>query len=396
MRQFTLILLLILLAFQTFAQVNDLTNSLNRFSYNLYEQVKEDTSNLFISPLSVYSALLMLYAGANKETKKEFEQVFHIQNKKTVNTTNLFIKSLTKWRDKTNFIKITNAVWIQENLALHQAYQNHITQNYNSELRSVNFMQKDKAVQLIKEWTKAQTNGRISNSIKENDLNKDTKLILSNAIYFIGKWSAEFDKDLTKADVFYSADKKTEKIEFMHKKEYLDYYENNNFQFISKTYEGFDKSFCIILPKKRYGLKAVEGKLLNSTLESIFDKTSCRQVKFSIRKFKLESNYQLKEALIKLGLKKTFSPAADFSGIAVDEPIMLNYFKHQTFIEINEEKTEAAAVSTIGTLAGFAGRKKLKSKIFKADHPFIFMIVDTKTKAIIFIGRYVQAKSLRY
>jgi serpin B len=144
------------------------------------------------------------------------------------------------------------------------------------------------------------------------------------------------------------------------------------------------------LPKTRYGLTDIENELTNSTIHTILNNTNYLQVRLTIPKFKLETNYSLIEPLKKLGLDKAFKPEADFSGITTEEPLMINKVNHKAYIKIDEEKTEAAAATIIAMMTGSAGGSMPKPKIFKADHPFTFMIIDNKTKGIIFIGRYAR------
>ena len=178
----------------------------------------------------------------------------------------------------------------------------------------------------------------------------------------------------------------------MHKTEYLNYFENGDFQFISKKYSGYDKSFCIFLPTKGFDISEFEAKLCNKLIDSVFKKCSNTQVDLSMPKFKLETNYSLKESLMKLGLKVAFTDYADFSGISLESSLKVSNVNHKAYIEVNEEETEAAAVTAITMTASSPGGSMPKPKIFKADHPFIFMIIDNNTKVIIFIGRYVQSK----
>jgi serpin B len=392
MRQFAILIILLLTTISSNAQIDKLTESLNSYSINLYSQLKTDTKNLFISPLSSYYALLVGYEGAKNETKKEFENVLHIDNYEDLSEFAIFSDRLSTWSNSSNYLNISNAIWIQKDFSIKTDYKSNITKKYSSTIKTVDFKQTINASNEINHWITVNTNGLIKNIISPNDINDSTRLIISNAIYFIGKWDREFDNKLTKPDDFYSVDKSKSEIDFMNKIEYLSYYENKDFKFISKPYQGDDKSFCIILPKMRYGLVDVEKELTNYTIDKILNNSNYLPVRLAIPKFKLEADYSLIEPLKKLGLHRAFNTTkADFSGITIDEPLMINEVTHKTYIEINEERTEAVAATTITSVLGGAdGRAKPKPKIFKADHPFAFMIIDNKTKGIIFIGRYVR------
>lgn len=390
MKRHTILIFLIFVAISANSQIDKLTKSLNDYSFDLYGQIKSDNENLFVSPLSTYYALLIAYEGAKSETRQEFEKVLHIDNSEYLSSFNDFSKNLITWRDSSNYLNISNAIWIQKDFSIKVDYKNEIIEKYSSDLKMVDFKQKIIASDEINNWVTDKTNGLIKNIISPNDINNYTRLIISNAIYFIGKWRNEFDKGLTKPDVFYSINNDESKIDFMNKTEYLNYYENKDYQFISKAYEGDDKSFCIILPKNRYGLIDIENIFTNSILDTIINNTDYLEVKLSVPKFKLEKSYSLIEPLNKLGLKKAFTPDADFSGITSEAPLMINKVNHKAYIEIDEEKTEAAAATNVTMKVGSPGGPKPKPKIFKADHSYTFMIIDNKTKGIIFIGRYVQ------
>ncbi|WP_320019129.1 serpin family protein [Labilibaculum manganireducens] len=392
MKHYTFLIILLLTTFSTYSQVDRLTKSLNAYSFDLYGQIKTDNENLFVSPLSTYYALLVAHEGAKNETKAEFEKVLHIDNSESLTNCKDFSENLISLRDSSNYLNISNAIWIQKDFSVIEDYKNQIIEKYSSDLKTVDFKQKISASNEINNWVTNKTNGLIKDIICPKEINTDTRLIILNTICFIGKWRDEFNKGLTNSDYFYSINKEKSDVDFMNKTEYLQYYENKDFQFISKPYEGNDKSFCILLPKSRYGLIDIENIFTNSTLDTILHNTGYLEVKLSIPKFKLETTYSLKEPLIKLGLEKAFTRHADFSGITSEVPLLINKVNHKAYIEINEEKTEAGAATIVEMMDGSTGGSMPKPKKFKADHPFTFMIVDNKTNGIIFIGRYVRAE----
>lgn len=391
MKKHAILIIMLLASLSSHAQIDKLTQSLNLYSLDLYRQLKTDNENLLFSPLSTYYALLIGYEGAQHKTKHEFESVLHIKDSKLLSDFPTFSKSLITMVDNSNTLTISNAIWIHNKLSVKADYKQTITQKYLSDLKTVDFKQKMVASNDVNNWVTDKTNGLIKSIISPDDIDDNTRMIISNAIYFIGKWAGEFNKNVTKPAVFYSIDYSTSEIDFMNKTEYLSYYENNDFQFISKPYKGNDKSFCIILPKKQNGLVAIEKELTNSTLETILTSTNNTYVRLSIPKFKLETNYSLIEPFKALGLDKAFKPEADFSGITTQEPLMINKVTHKAYIEINEKQTEAAAATAFsGRIEDLVFVGVPEPKVFKADHPFVFLIVDNKTKSILFMGRYVR------
>lgn len=386
-------ILTFLSTFRLIAQHTNISGSLNDFSFDIYRQIKSDKDNLFFSPLSIDFALLMAKEGSKSDTKAGFEKVLHLDSKLNNKDALDFVLNLKNFIDSSNYMTISNAIWIQKGFNINSDYKNIIQSNYSADAFIVNFLQKNESANQINNWVAKKTNNLIKEIISPNSIEDSTKLVLTNAIYFIGKWSDEFNKNITKKDNFYSIMYDTLKIDFMHKTEHLSYFENTDFQFMSKYYKGNDKSFCVILPKKRYGISSIETMLKKSLLDSIFRNIVSNEVELTLPKFKIETNYSLNDALITLGLKKAFSDYADFSGISKNPRLKISDVSHMAYIKIDEEKTEAAAVTGLRMMvASSAKGPKPKPKIFKADHPFVFMIIDNKTKGIIFIGKYVKEK----
>jgi serpin B len=386
----SIVILTLFSAFNLKAQQLEMTSSLNSLSFDIYRQLKSDKQNLFFSPASIDIALFMAYEGAGSDTKTSFEKVLHIESGVKDNDILDFIKTIKKWKDSSNYLNISNAIWVQDNFKINPIFKSNIQTKFSAEAFSVDFLDKNRSALQINDWVSEKTNKRINQIISPSLLDDSTKLIITNAIYFIGNWAYKFDKALTKPDDFYTIENEKVRIDFMHKTEGLAYYENKDFQFISKNYQGYDKSFCVILPAERYGIAEIESNLNKSLLDLIFQNIINAQVNLSLPKLELETSYSLNEPLKNLGLNMAFSNYADFLGISSYPPLKISNVNHKAYIEVNEEKTEAAAVTAIEfEVSGSAGGPMPRPKIFKADHPFIFMIIDNKTKGIIFIGRFV-------
>jgi serpin B len=374
------------------AQQTEMAGSLNSFSFDLYKQLKSDNENLFFSPFSIDVALLLVREGAKSDTKTDFDKVLHINSNINEKDAGGFIQSLRSFKNTRNQLNVSNSVWIQNNYKIENDFQNKIQTNYFADAFHVNFVDKLKSTTNINNWAAQKTNNLIKNLISPDQITVSTKLVLINTIYFINKWDRQFEKSETKKNDFYGVNNDTVKIDFMHENEYSNYYENADFQFISKDYEGKDKSFCVILPKKRYGISSIDASMNKLILDSILKRATSTLVELTMPKFKLEASYSLNKPLSKLGLGKAFTFGADFSGISTSSRLKIDNVIHKTFIEINEEKTEAAAATAIGCPDGLMpyDEHAPKPKVFNANHPFMFMIIDTQTKSIIFMGRYVK------
>jgi len=369
-----------------------LTVSLNNFTYDVYKQLKPDNENLFFSPLSIDLALLMAYEGAKADTRTEFEKVLHL-NMPDQNYNDVyfdFITNLTRFIDKSNQLSISHALWIRDGFKIVHNYQDIIQNKYAADVLSIDFSDRDNSSLKINNWVSERTENLIKEIITPGDINNLTNLIISDVVCFIGNWENKFDKSNTKQDNFYSIERNIVSSAFMNKTEYLDYYENIDFQFISKPYIGHDKTFCVILPIHKYGINRIEDKFDKSLLDTIFQNITKVEVQLSLPKFKFETGYNLSKPLIKLGMQSTFGQNADFSGITRDTALILSMVSHRAYIKVDEEKTEAAAASTAVSPTSSVERNEFVPRIFKADHPFIFMVLDNKTKAIIFMGRFVK------
>jgi len=381
-----------LLTTEIIAQQADMAGSLNSFSFDLYKQLKSDKENLFFSPYSIDVALLMTREGAKSDTKTDFDKILHIDANVNTLLVRDFILSLKNFRDSSNRLNVSNSIWIRKDYKIKTDFQNRIQTNYFADAFQVNFADQYRSTAKINNWAAHKTNNLIQNVISPDQITENTKLVLINAIYFIDKWDKHFEKYMTKENDFYGMNNDTVKINFMHETGYFNYFENADFQYLSKYYEGKDKSFCVILPKKRNGISSIDTMMDKTLLDSIFQHETSALVDLSLPKFKLEASYSLNESLSKLGLKRAFAVDADFSGISTTSRLRINKVIHKTYIEVNEEKTEAAAVTTIDCIDGLVPYDNLapKPKVFNADHPFLFMIIDSKTKGIIFLGRYAK------
>ena len=375
------------------AQQINIAGSLNSFSFDMYKQLKSDNENLFFSPFSIDIALLMTREGAKSDTKSGFDKVLHVDSNVNSKLVRDFILNIKSFKDSSNRLNVSNAIWINRYYKIKTDFQYRIQTNYFAEAFRIDFLDQNKAANKINRWAALKTNNLIKNIISLDQFTIDLKLILTNVIYFIDKWDKPFERYLTKEDVFYGVNSETTKTDFMHETGLMNYFENGDFQFIAKYYKGNDKSFCVILPKTRYGISAIESVMDKSLFDSIFNHVASIEVDLSIPKFKMEKSYSLNKSLSNLGLKKAFT-TADFTGISTTSRLQISKVTHKTFIEVSEEKTEAAAVTTVSYSDGLmpVDDQKPKPKEFKANHPFIFMIIDSKTKGIIFMGRYVNAQ----
>jgi serpin B len=366
------------------AQTNEYNNSLNSYSFDLFRETKVEKENLFLSPLSSYYALLVAYEGSRNKTKQEFEKVLYLKN--SVFLKNDYLHNMASKSDSCYGLKVSNAIWFDKSFKVEGQYSESVSDKYFSDFKQTEFTNVESAVSDINGWVSEKTNRRINEIVSSENINSDTKMLISNAVYFKGEWFNKFEKQKTISAPFFTSVENQYKVDFMKMTESLQYFENDEYQFISKPYKNSDLSFCIILPKNLFGIEEIEQKMNNDFLKEILDSTYSTKTSISIPKLKLQSSYELSDALKNAGLKTAFTSEAEFAGITKEVPLKLDQVLHKTWIELDEEKTEAAAATaTVTKIYGLPSYK-----IFKADHPFVFFILDNRSRSIIFMGRYIK------
>lgn len=382
------ILVIIFLTMTDMGQLNaqniENSKSLNQYSFDLYRETKVEKENVFLSPLSTYYALLSAYEGSKNKTKAEFENALYLKDSAFSNSDYLY-KFASK-SDSLSGLKISNAIWVDKKFQVEAAFKNAVSSKYSSDFKQIDFGNTELAVTDINRWVADKTNQRITNMVSPSDIHSETKLMISNAVYFKGEWLNKFEKLRTAKATFFTDTENQYHVDFMNITEKLNYFENGAFQFVEKPYKDSDLSFCAILPKTLYGLEAIEKSLDADFFSEILEQKFTTEVFLSMPRIKMETSYKLRSALTNAGLNFVFNNEADFSGISKKEPLWIEQVSHKTYIDLNEDQTEAAAATTTNIFI-----KGLPSyKLFKADHPFVFFIIDNKTKALVFMGRYVK------
>lgn len=363
--------------------------SVNAFAFDLYRQLaKDEKGNVFFSPQNISSAFAMLYAGAADETERELSDVFRFGD-----STDADMKALQEIINATSpdvaVVEGASAIWPDKNLTLRDSYVEKMRLYYDSEVVAVNYSEDPaQAAERINHWASLKTHGRIPKII--DSIDRRTRLVLTSAIYFKSAWPVEFSKSRTKEQPFFRSDGSETKVELMNRQDWLAYYESEHFQAIKLYYKGHVYSMLVMLPKERGKLKELEATLslgtFKHTLGSLREKRV--DVILYIPKFTFRTQYELDTALRDMGLKQSFTDDAQFPRLA-EEPLKANRVIHKTFIEVDEKKTEAAAVTGLSMMITSSGREMTKPKIFRADHPFLFFILENRTNTILFMGRYV-------
>lgn len=348
----------------------------NQFALDFYSEVAEDDQNIFFSPWSISTAFSIVYEGARGDTAKEIRNAFGFieEDEKRRTSFSAIHEDLNK--ENANYkMLVANALWIAEDFELFEEYVDTAKTYYDSEVDKVNF--ETNGADIINAWVKEKTEGNIEELFDPSSLG-GVRLAITNAVYFNGSWVYPFDEQRTSEQEFMVNAQKTVKVPMMSRDYFFNYTETEQFQILELPYEGNKLSMLILLPNDVNGIKGLEESLSSQSISRWNDQLSKTRLLVQIPKFTMKTSYDLIPELKDLGIKTAFGPA-DFSGIS-DADLFISQAVHKGFVDVNEVGTEAAAAT------GIAMRESAPPS-FRADHPFIFLIQDTHTSNILFIGK---------
>ncbi len=371
-------------------ELEKMAASNNRFAIDLYRGLSGKDGNLFFSPYSIFVALSMVYEGAGGKTAEEMRSVLHIPRDELERREGMreLILSVDKPASDAYVLRTANALWVQRDYPVKESYISIMRKFYLSQVNEANFKDDPRGAESeINRWVEKQTAGKIRKLV--SGLSPLTRLVITNAIYFKANWSRRFDPHNTRNETFHTLNG-TVIVPMMHQKGRFRYTEGEGFQALEMPYTGGRLSMLIILPA-RGKLREIEEKLTPDLLNKTLSEMKTENVEVIVPKFRFEATYHLKEPLMEMGMRTAFTDRANFSGIS-DRPLAISQVIHKTFISVAENGTEAAAATAVIMTAAAAPGQKPKYKVFKADHPFIFLIYDRKTGAILFIGRLVNPR----
>lgn len=370
----------------------------NALAADLYAQLRApDSANLFFSPYSISTALAMASAGAEGPTKAQMDKVLHLppldgQLQPAVSS----LRKLLLADDKSSGfrLRVANRLWGQAGFQFVPDFLRVMKDDYGAELGVVDFKQAEAARRTINTWVEEQTDDKIQNLLAPGVLHDDTRLVLTNAIYFKARWLHEFSKAATKDAAFHAPGRRELTVATMHQKHRLNYGAWDDLQVLELPYAGGgDLSMLILLPRKVDGLRDLEARLTAESLQTWSSGLQERLVDVSLPKFKMTSEFSLADVLATLGMPLAFSRQADFSGISTQEKLFISAVIHKAFVDVNEEGTEAAAATAIA-IGAMAMRPLPEQPVeFRADHPFVLLIRDRRTEAVLFLGRVTNPQA---
>jgi serpin B len=371
-----------------------LANPMNSFAVDAYQQLAQGDENLIFSPCNVATALSMALAGSRGQTAQEIQSVLHLHNDTTNNVAlEALLADLAKAGNTGgNELLTANGFWVQKGFTVQPAFENTLATSYLAPLTRVDFIGGfEKARSQINEWTEEHTKGKIKNLFPAGSLNARSRLVLASAIYFYGKWQAPFITSLTRPAPFILPTRATTEADFMNQTSHFGYAETTSAQILEMRYAGTGIAFDILLPKSVTGLPDLEKSLTKDTLTGWVGTLSTRKVRVSLPKFRAESEFSLERALSMMGMLTAFTDKADFSGISPERPLWISEAVHKAFVDVSEQGTEAAAAT--GLAMTFAAvRAPDPVVVFRADHPFLFLIRDTRSDVVLFMGRLTNPR----
>jgi serpin B len=370
------------------AELRSVADSNNEFAVALKKRLNSRAGNQFFSPASISTALAMVYAGTAGETRQQMAAALHLELAGESLQDGYAALGKLLNRDNADYrLKMANRLWGARNYPFQPPFLATTREKYGAELAQLDFAASEQARDTINTWVAEQTNDKIQNLIPPGLLNELTRLVLTNAIYFKGSWDEQFRKNQTRDEPFHLAKGTPINVPTLHQSHDFGYFETDAVQVLQLPYAGNDLSMVVVLPKQVDGLAAVEAKLSAADLGKWVTATEYRKVRVSLPKFKLTSEFQLGETLQALGMELAFSDAADLSGISSAEGLKISDVIHKAYVDVNEEGTEAAAATAVGIVALSAPLEKDQPVVFQADHPFLFLIQDDRSGAILFLGR---------
>ncbi len=380
----------------------------NAFAIGFYKKIAAEKGNQFFSPFSISNAFGMVYVGAKGETSAEIAKVFHFTM--PIEKLNAGFGELlpllgvenpdgSSGPSKKEYeLAVANRLWVDDGFKLLPTYLETARKFYFSVPEMLD-LQSAEAVPRINRWVEEKTKGKIRDLLKETG--EECRTVLTNAIYFKGKWVKAFEENRTQPEPFTTESDKKVTVLLMQQTGGFRYGETTEAQLLEMSYKGDELSMVIVLPKEIQGLSKVEAKLSAPEVDrwtsilqlSMLKKSRRTGVMVFLPKFRMEKQLDLTPKLVSMGMPLAFTGRADFSGLAaksqVTKPLRIDQALHKAFVDVDEEGTKAAA-ATGGPrmMEGLAA----EPVVFRADHPFLFFIRHIPTGSILFIGRYVDPK----
>ncbi|OGO02669.1 MAG: serine protease [Chloroflexi bacterium RBG_13_54_8] len=378
------------------SELAELVSENTRFAFDLYQALKHQDGNLFYSPFSISAALAMTYAGARNETERQMASTLRFTLPQTslhpaFNALDLALASRgqgAKGKDGEGFrLKIANALWGQKDYQFLADFLDVLAENYGAGMRLLDFRNQPEPSRItINDWVEDRTEDRIKDLIPQGVIDEATRLVLTNAIYFNAAWLHAFDDRSTADGQFHLLDGSQVTVPMMHQTESFGYATGDGYVAVELPYDGEELSMVILLPGAGK-LRAFESLLSAELLATILGDIENENVALAMPRFEFKSELRLRETLAAMGMPVAFSGMADFSGMTGNRDLQIAEVLHQAFVSVDESGTEAAAATAVVMRDSAAPQQPVQVTL---DRPFVFLIRDVETGAVLFAGRVVN------
>lgn len=382
----------------------DLAGASNAFGWDLFQELSAQAGNLFFSPPSLEVALAMTMAGARGETARQMADVLHLDASAVALPEDSLTAGIQQWQDALlpapddSLVTLTlaSSLWGQKGSGFSPTFQDLTRKRFGAELQEVDFGRPAAAAGAINAWVAQATRGRIAELVAAEALNDRTRLVLANAVYFRGSWRHPFAATATSEQPFRVGGRDVATAT-MSQRARLRYAEDADLQVLELPYRasgGRSLGLVVVLPRAEDGLADVVPLLTASTFDAWLARLQPRLVQVSLPKFQTSGQLRLGELLATMGMPLAFSDAADFGGMLADAagpPLKIDDVLHKGWLEVDEKGTEAAAAT--GVVMGITSAPPPEEPVvFRADHPFLFIIRDDATGTILFMGRLLDPR----
>lgn len=368
--------------------MQDLSQANTKFALDMYASLCQNQGNIFYSPYSISTALAMTYAGACGTTKKEMAQALHFDMLEgnihhAFNELQAHLQNIQK--EEPVILNSANALWVEKTYQLKRDYLDLTKKYYSANIFSVDFRNDpEKSRVKINDWVEDKTEEKIKDLLAQGTINDLTRLVLTNAIYFLGEWEKKFNPEATRESDFWLDESNKMTAPMMYQKDIFGYAAGDGLQILEMPYKGESLSMVVLLPGKKDGLKELEGSLSTENLKKWLTGLKKQKVETYFPKFKTTQSFNLNDILKSLGMKEAFTRSADFSNMEPRKELYISDVVHKAFVAVDEKGTEAAAATAVVMeLASMP----MDVPVFKADHPFIFIIRERTTDSVLFMGR---------
>jgi serine protease inhibitor len=381
-----------------------------QFALEIYQNLRTWEGNVFFSPYSISTALGMTYAGARGTTESQMAAALCLPTATetwqklgapaTPVTQEQFALLAGELMKQLNArgnagkiqLNVANALWAQKDYAFLPAFVKLVEAEYDGKLQEMDFVTAaEKSRKKINTWVEKKTKGKIKDLIGPGLLDAMTRLVLTNAIYFKGNWATQFKEELTRPQPFTLLNGRKAEVPMMSQTGKFRYAESEDLQVLELPYVGDDLSMLILLPKAIDGIGPLEDELTRANLSTWLADLHKREVIVSIPRFRMTSKFGLQTVLASMGMADAFSGRANFSGMTGNRELFISAVVHQAYVDVNEEGTEAAAAT--GVVMRLTSMQPDRTPVFRADHPFLFMIRDNPSGSILFLGRLNDPRS---